>query len=170
MTTTDPAIVTLVSSVTMMLKNDPTLLAAGTSGDLGFDDSGLWIFQDDEGDFKPFRDPHGTGTSAIVVGFTDAWGVVPLHTVILPLLQIIIYSDCSRGTDNEPVRLDQKTKALRLFTLVDKILHDPANQTHEWWGTQILSSVRSSGHPNIVPLPSNPGLVQLVTRYEVVVP
>lgn len=156
----------LAPAAALMLKQHPKMLAFGASGLLGFDDSGLWIFQSGPEEDKPYRDPQGTGTSAIVVGNTDTWGSNPHNTAQFPILQILIYSDCTRGPDNTPVKADQKTKAFKIYEAVDDLINDPANDKHVWMGRTILSCLRREG-PSVSAVPDTNGLVRLMVRYEI---
>lgn len=163
-----PALATLVPSVVLFFKQHPPLLALGKEGALGFDEHGLWVFQGDAGE-RPFRDPQGTGTSAVVISADDTWGENQHNTAQFPILQVLIFSDATRQADNQPVRLDQRTKAWKIYEEIDNVLHDVANQRHDFFGTQVISTSRFSG-PGIQPVPETAGLVRLMVRYEVQVP
>ena len=168
MTVKASALATLVPSVVLFFKQHPGLIALGKSGELGFDEHGLWVFQGDAGE-RPFRDPQGTGTSAVVISADASWGSNQHNTAQFPLLQVLIFSDADRDADNQPVRLNQRTKAWKIYEVVDDVLHDVSNTHHDFFGTQVISSSRHT-NPGIQPVPDTAGLVRLMVRYEVQVP
>lgn len=159
------SLATLVPSTVLFFKQHRPLLDLARDGDLGFDDHGLWVFQGDAGE-RPFRDAQGTGTSSIVLSADDSWGENRHNTAQFPILQALIYSDATRGEDNKPIRLDQRTKAWRIYEVLDNVLHDVANVRHEFFGTKIISTSRFSG-PSIQPVPDADALIRLMVRYEV---
>lgn len=164
----DLAIASLVPSVVLFFKQHQPLLDLASDGTLGFDEHGLWVFQGDAGE-RPFRDPQGTGTSAVVLSADESWAHNQHNTANFPVLQVLIYSDATREVDNKPVKLDQRTKAWNIFSVLDDVLHDTSNVHHQFFGTPIISSSRHSG-PGIMPVPDTAGLVRLMVRYEVQVP
>lgn len=161
----DVAIASLVPSVVLFFKQHPALHELTKDGTLGFDGDGLWFFQGDAGE-RPFRDPQGTGTSAVVLSADDTWGNNRHNTAQFPILQVLIFSDATRGPDNQPVRLDQRTKAWNIYSVIDDVLHDTANVHHQFFGTQVISTSRYSG-PSVTAVPDTAGLVRLMVRYEV---
>lgn len=159
---------TLTPAAMSHLKNYPPMLKAAEDGILGFDEDGLWIFQGNaEENYKPYRDPQGTGLSAIVISNDDSWNSgSQFSSAQFPLLQVLIYSDATRGVDSTVLKKDQKTKAFYLYSLVDDLLHDTANEVHELFGMQIISTLRGFG-PRIETVPDTAGLVRCTVKYEV---
>lgn len=156
----------LTPSAVSYLKNYAPLLKAAKEGYMGFDDHGLWVFQGNaQTSYEPYRNPHGTGTSAIVVSNDDSWsGGSEYSTAQFPLLQVLIYSDATRGADNTILKKDQNTKAWALYSIVDNVFHDIANQHKSLFGTTILRSVR--GMPRLDTVPGVEGTVRLSVRYD----
>lgn len=164
----DLAIASLVPSMVLFFKQYPPMLELGKEGVLGFDEHGLWIFQGDAGE-RPFRDPQGTGTSAIVMSADETWASNPHNTAQFPVLQVLIYSDATRAADNTPVRLDQRTKAWNIYEPINRILHDAANEHHDFFGTPVVS-LQTHTSPSVMAVPDTSGMVRLMVRYEVQVP
>lgn len=147
--------------------------------DVGQDTDGSvpvpWLFQDADDAEAPYRDPKSSGKSAVVLGFTDTWGINRHNTAGLPLLQVLIFSDLTRNEDGTPQIKDGKARALRVFDAIDSLLHDPGNRLG---GTRVdvgdgnfvrlISTARREG-PAMQPVPNGDGMVRLMARYEWVV-
>lgn len=157
----------LCAEAVLLLKQHPALVTLAEEGILGFDRDGMWIFYGNE-DNKPWRDPQGTGTSAIVLSTDDTWGSNAHNTAQFPVLQVLIYSDATRGVDNKPVRTDQKTKAWRIYDEIDKIFHDSSNTLHSVGSVRVHSSQRRYG-PSVRAVPDTAGMVRLDVTYEIAV-
>ena len=155
------------ANAVLALKQHPPLITLAEEGVLGFDRDGMWIFFGND-ENKPWRDPQGTGTSAIVLSTDDTWGNNPHNSAQFPVLQVLIYSDATRGTDNKPMMTDQKTKALRIYDVVDTLFHDCGNRLHALGDVRIHSSLRRYG-PSLQPVPDTAGMVRLDVTYEIAV-
>lgn len=162
----------LTSAATMMLRTSPKIIKAVDDGILGEGPNatdGPWVFQGTLRDNKPFKSPLNTSMCAIVVSSWQSWGYSDYHTANYPLLQVSIYADPTRSRGTTDVeKYDAQTKALKLYSIVDSIFNDVANNNHDWLGVHVISSVRFSG-PNMGDVPDNPDLVLLNVRYSVTV-
>lgn len=140
------------------------------SGDLGSDvstgQSLLWVFQGSDDD-KPFRDPEGTGTSAVVLTYNSNWGTNPHNTARFPVLTALVYADCSRTPSGEISRRDAKSRALRVSDALINVFHDAANRDHVWpLGLRVVSSNWSYG-PDAMPIPGESGLWRASLRFDI---
>lgn len=137
--------------------------------DLGRDETaGIWVFQGSD-DLVPFRDPKGTGTSAVSVAVTGSWSSNPHNTMNFPRLTVAVFADTSRGEGGEPILWDGHYRALRVWEALDAVLHDPANADRPAWlaaGTPVLSCLRETVH--VAKVPGMDGMHRLTCDYSVV--
>lgn len=156
----------LTMSATLMLKNNTDLIELANEGFLGKDGTGeLQVFSGTDNN-KPFMNIEGTGTCNMVV---SAWaGDGPgsrYSSAQFMTLQILVFADESRGVDNSVTSHDAQTKALRIYSVFDKIFNDNKNVSKVWWGLEILESTRSG--MGIYPVENEDGLYVLQATYSV---
>lgn len=98
-------------------------------GLIGSDDDGtVWLFQGLDQDGRPFRDPEGTGKCVVVLMERQEWAAANAHnTAHFPLLQMLIYADCTRNVDGAVVTRDADRKAKHVFQKLDRCFHLPSN-------------------------------------------
>lgn len=166
--TTPSGVELLTPSAAMMLKNLPAMVQLADAGVLGYDQTGIFVFQGTNNN-KPFRNVEGTGMCSVVVSsWQDAGNRSRFSSAHPMILEVLVFSDESRGISNSVVAHDSQSKAYKVYSIFDPIFHDNKNISKNWWGLEILESSYNSG-PNLYPVDGEDGLYVLQATYRVVV-
>ncbi len=120
---------------------------APDSADLTTKIAQAWLFQGLDNDGRPYRDPEGSGTGAVVLSEREEWTAPNRHnTAYFPQLQMLIYMDCTRDAAGAPEEQDADRKVKHAFRLLDRVFHLTGNteEDQDWAGYRVHSSVRGS--------------------------
>jgi hypothetical protein len=144
------------------------LIQQGILGvDVGGQTDGLrWIFSGDQDD-RPYRDPEGTGKTAVVFTVNGSWGTNLHNTARFPVLTVLIYSDSTRGLDGRPTSGNGKTRGLAVADAIIKVFHDPAKNVHVWPNGVYVHSCLYAGGPNAQPVPDSDGMSRISLEFNI---
>lgn len=147
----------------------PTVVGAdGQAGQPTGPYSDGWVFPAANEDGDPLRMVEGTGKAAITLHAKDEWGANTHNTMHFPVLTVLIFADSSRNADGQPAARDAELRCKAVARVVDKLLHDSANASHDWpLGLRVHSCLRESMGLVIMDVPKGDGVVRGQLRYDV---
>ena len=146
----------LVTAAHRRLRNHPRFIALVDGGYIGTDAaadallgeqvSASWLFQGLSEDGRPFRDPEGSGKSAVVLQEYTGWpGSSDSHTFRFPQLQLLVYTDTPRAADGSELALTASRTCKYILSELDRVFHLPGNSEHKWNSMHVHSSLRDGG-------------------------
>lgn len=91
-----------------------------------------WLFQGLDNEGRPFRDPEGSGQSVIVLSERGEWASANSHnSAYFPILQMLVYTDCTRDADGAVLKRDADRKAKHIFRILDRCFHLVGERTDQ---------------------------------------
>lgn len=146
----------IVTSAIQFLKTFPEVTAA-----LGSDKVWTsWLF-----DRRLYARYEGTSKTAVVLSTAGGWTSPNAYsTVRFPRLRVEIYTDPTRDGAGAVVTRDAEARALDVFDLVDRRLHNTSGHDVMWGGQRVIASTRLS-EPEVFDVPDGDGAVRCEVYY-----
>jgi hypothetical protein len=113
----------------------------------------------------------GTGMASLVLSARGGWAGANRHnTLAFPRLQVEVYADVPREDGLVDVRTAE-SYAQEVWAEAHKVLHRPASGGMVWGNEngalRIVTSVASSGFPDISAVPDGDGVIRLLATYNI---
>lgn len=126
---------TLSRSAVVKLRTSASIMQLVTEGTIGYDTTypNGWIarrIQDNPGSYFKVED---SGKAGIILSTRSPWAIPNLHnTARFPRLRVDIIADVTRDSHKRIISEDAEDRCEYVFSVVDKILHNPGNNDHAW--------------------------------------
>jgi hypothetical protein len=138
------------------------LLDAGIGSE---EDGRLWLWP-----WTERGQVQGSGKGSIVLSTPGSWtSANAYNTLRFPRFQVEVYADIDRDEVAGPYYRSAQKKAQDIWVVVDGFLHRPGHRDMAWGDangrTRVVSSVRSSGEPDLTEVPDIDGVWRLLANY-----